>query len=125
MSWFKHTTTPKEPQEIRIPRVQFLGEQDGPAEQLLKDRLSEFFKRDRRVYAAHLVRLNVGGQTTVALCLKTQFGPDRDLAEKIGAIFKTIFKANVHLDIMFPSATQEAELVKVCKPFFGPTNETK
>lgn len=98
--------------------MQFLGEQDGPAEQSLKDRLSDFFKRDRSVYAAYLARVEFGGQTSVALCLKTPFGRDRGLAEKIGSIFKTIFKANVHLDIMFPNAAEEAELSKVCRPFF-------
>jgi uncharacterized membrane protein len=117
LPWFKHSS-PKHPLEIRVPRVQFLGEQDGPTEQLLKDRLSEFFKRDRSVLMAYLVRVDFGGQTSVALCLKTQFGPDRGLAEKIGAIFKTIFNAQVHLDIMFPTASQEAELCKVCRPFF-------
>lgn len=118
LSWFKRSQ-PKHPQEIRVPSVQFLGEQDGPTEQLLKDRLSEFFKRDRSVLVAYLARVEVGGQTSVALCLKTQFGPDRGLAEKIGAIFKTIFNAQVHLDIMFPTAAQETKLVKVCRPFFS------
>lgn len=117
MSWFKRPSL-KHPQEIRVPRVQFLGEQDGPTEQLLKDRLSEFFKKDRSVRAAYLTRVDVGGQTSVALCLKTQFGPDRGLAEKIGVIFKTIFNAQVHLDIMFPTTAQEVELNKVCRPFF-------
>ena len=117
MAWFKRNP-PKHPQEIRVPRVQFLGEQDGPAEQSLKDRLAEFFTRDRSVLVAYLARVDVGGQAGVALCLKTQFGPDRGLAEKIGAIFKTIFNADVHLDIMFPTAAQEAELSQVCQPFF-------
>lgn len=121
MSWFKRQS-PKHPQELRVPAVVFLGEQDGPTEQLLKDRLSEFFKRDLSVYVAYLARASFGGQTSVVLCLKTQFGPDRGLAEKIGMIFKTVFNAQVHLDIMFPSAAQEAELAKVCKPFF--TSET-
>jgi hypothetical protein len=70
------------------------------------------------VYAAYLARVDVGGQTSVVLCLKTQFGPDRGMAEKIGSIFKTIFNAQVHLDIMFLSVIDEAELTKVCKPFF-------
>jgi hypothetical protein len=61
LSWFKRSS-PKHPQEIRVPRVQFLGEQDGPTEQLLKDRLSEFFKRDRSVLVAYLARVEVGGQ---------------------------------------------------------------
>ncbi len=117
MAWFKRKP-PKHPQEIRVPRVQFLGEQDGPAEQSLKGRLAEFFTRDRSVLKAYLARVDVGGQTSVALCLKTQFGPDRGLAEKIGAIFKTIFNAEVHLDIMFATAAQEVELSQVCQPFF-------
>lgn len=117
MSWFKRSS-PKHPQEIRVPRVQFVGEQDGPAEQSLKDRLSELFKRDRSVLTAYLARVDVVEQTSVALCLMTQFGPDRGLAEKIGAIFRTIFNAEVHLDIMFPNAAQEAELKQVCRPFF-------
>lgn len=117
MSWFKRTP-PKHPQEIRVPRIEFVGEQDGPSEQLLKGRLSAFFERDRSVLAAYLAQIDIGGQMGVALCLKTQFGPDRGLAEKIGAIFKTIFNSQVHLDIMFPNTTQEAELIKVCRPFY-------
>ena len=117
MSWFKRPP-PKHPQEFRVSRVQFVGEQDGPAEQSLKDRLSDFFRGDGSVQAAYLARVDLGGQTSVALCLRTQFGPDRVLAEKIGSIFKTIFKASVHLDIMFPNAAEEAELSQVCRPFF-------
>ena len=118
MSWFKRSP-PKHPQERRISGVEWVGEQHGPAEQMLKDNLAEFFERDRSVHAAYLVRVSIGGQISVALCLKTQFGPDRGLAEKIGAIFKTIFNAQVFLDIMFLNPAQEAELSKVCKPFFS------
>jgi hypothetical protein len=117
MSWFTRTP-PKHPQEIHVPRVRFLGPQDGPAEQIFKDRVAEFFKKDRSVHAAFLARADIGGAATVALCLKTQFGPDRGMAEKVGTIFKTVFNAQVHLDIMFPNANQEAELTRVCKPFF-------
>ncbi len=117
MSWFKHSP-PKHPQEIHVPRVQFIGEQDGPAERHLKERLADFFRRDKSVETAYLARINTGDQTGVALCLKTKFGPDRGLAEKIGAIFKTIFNQRVHLDIMFLNADQESKLMPVCNPFF-------
>ncbi len=116
-AWFKRKP-PTHPQTIRVPIIEFLGEQDGPSEKFLKERLSAFFGRDRSVRAAYLARVDIGGHTTVALCLKTQFGPDHGLAEKIGTIFKTIFDAQTHMDIMFPDAEQEADLVKVCKPFF-------
>jgi hypothetical protein len=118
MSWFK-PSSPKHPQEIRVPQVQFLGEQDGPPEQLLKDRLTEFFQRDKSVHRAYLAKVSLGEQSGVALCLKTQFGADRGLAEKIGAIFGMVFNAHEHLDIMFLSDEQESELAKVCSPFFG------
>lgn len=118
MSWFKPSSS-KHPQEIRVPRVQFLGEQDGPPEQLLKDRLTELFQRDKSVHRAYLAKVSLGQQSGVALCLKTQFGADRGLAEKIGAIFGMVFNAHEHLDIMFLSDEQESELAKVCSPFFG------
>jgi len=120
MAFFKRNP-PKHPQEIQVPHVKFCGEQDGPPEQLLKNRLSEFFKRDRSVDAAYLARVDVGGQTSVALCLKTQFGADKGLAEKIGTIFKTIFNAQAYLDIMFLNPAQQIELAQVCKPFFEST----
>jgi hypothetical protein len=106
------------PKEIHVPRVDFLGEQDGAVERELKTRLSAFFKRDRSVYTAYLARVGVVGQASVALCLKSQFGPDRGLAEKVGSIFRTIFNAQTHLDIIFLSEAQETELAKVCRPFF-------
>lgn len=109
----------KHPQEILVPRVQFLGEQDGPPEQLLKNRLIEFFQRDKSVHRAFLARIRFGEQSGIALCLKTQFGADKGLAEKIGAIFGMIFNAHEHLDIMFLNDEQEAELARMCSPFFG------
>jgi hypothetical protein len=118
MSWFK-PTPPKYPVEMRVPKVEFIGEQDGSPEQLLKEHLIEFFHRDKNVHKAYLAKVNIGNQAGVALCLKTQFGPDRGLAEKIGTIFKTIFNAQAHLDIMFLNPHQEAEVARVCKTFFG------
>jgi hypothetical protein len=117
MAFFKRNP-PKHPQEIQVPHVKFCGEQDGPPEQMLKGRLAEFFERDQSVHAAYLARVDVGGQLSVALCLKTRFGPDQGLAEKIGAIFRTIFNAQAYLDIMFVSEAQQVELAKVCRPFF-------
>jgi hypothetical protein len=105
--------------EIRVRKLEFVGEQDGRPEQLLKDRLTEFFERDKSVQRAYLAKITIGNQAGVALCLRSQFGPDRGLAEKIGAIFKTIFNAHEHLDIMFINPVQEGKLARACKPFFG------
>jgi SseB protein C-terminal domain len=111
-------TSANHPQEMRVSSVQFLGEQDGPPERLLKNQLSEFFQRDKSVYSAYLARASLEGQESVALCVKSQFGADRGLAEKIGAIFGMIFNAHEHLDILFLTDQQESELTKVCSAFF-------
>jgi hypothetical protein len=107
MSWFK-PSVPKHPVE-----------QDGPPEQILKDRLREFFQCDGSVQRAYLARVSVGHQAGVALCLKSQLAPDRGLVEKIGGVFKGVFNAHEHLDILFLNSQQEAELTRVCKHFFS------
>jgi hypothetical protein len=109
---------PKHPVEMRVHKLQFIGEQDGLPEQLLKDRLTEFFQRDKSVQKVYLAKITIGNEIGVALCLKSQFGPDRGLAEKIGSIFKTIFNAREHLDILFLNRLQETQLARVCGPFF-------
>lgn len=116
MSWFKSSS--KHPEEIRVSQVRFLGEQDGPPEKILKGRLTEFFQRDKSVQRAYLAKINLGTQDGVALCLKTQFGTDRGMAEKVGGIFAMVFNAQEHLDIIFLSHAQEDEVSKLCKPFF-------
>ncbi|SRR6266480_412992 len=117
MSWIK-LSLPNHPHEMRVSELRFLGEQDGAPERLLKSRLTEFFQRDKSVHRAYVAKASFEGQIGVALCLRTKFGPDRGLAEKIGTIFGTIFNAHEHLDIIFLSDQQESELTKVCSAFF-------
>jgi hypothetical protein len=106
------------PHEMQVSQLRFLGEQDGVPERLLKSRLTEFFQRDKSVCRAYLAKASLEEQIGVALCLRTKFGADRGLAQKIGAIFGTIFNAQEHLDIIFLSDQQELELIKVCSAFF-------
>jgi SseB protein C-terminal domain len=117
MSWIK-SSLPNHPHEMRVSELRFLAEQHGPPEELLKSRLIEFFQRDKSVQRAYLTKVSLDGQIGVALCLRTQFGADRGVAEKIGAIFGTIFNAEEHLDIIFLSDQQESELKNVCSAFF-------
>ena len=119
MWWFKRTSR-KSPQEIQVPQVRFLGEQSGPPERKLKEKLTEFFWLDKKVKTAYLASVIYDDQFSigVALCLITEAGPDRDLVEKIGRIFAAIFGRHEHLDIIFLSDGQESELIKVCPPFW-------
>jgi hypothetical protein len=111
-------SAPNHPQKMQVSEVQFLGEQDGAPERLLKGRLTEFFQRDKSVRRAYLARTSLEGQASVALCVITEFGVDRGLAEKIGAIFGMIFNAHEHLDIIFLSEQQESQIKRVCSTFF-------
>jgi SseB protein C-terminal domain len=110
---------PNHPHEMQVSEVKFLSEQDGPPERLLKGRLTEFFQRDKSVHRAYLARTSLERQASVALCVRTQYGADKGLAEKIGAIFGMVFNAHEHLDIIFLSEQQESQVKRVCSTFFN------
>jgi len=119
MSWFKPKSR-KQPEEIRVPKLCFVGEQDGVPEREFKSHLGSFFRHDQSILKAYLARIAYGEQSPsiVALCLCSQFGPDRGVAEKIGKLFAVMFGSNEHLDIIFLNERQESELAKICFPFF-------
>jgi len=118
MSWFT-TESKNHPKELGVSQLRFLGEQDGPPERELKGRLSEFFRRDQLVSVAYLALVAYEDKSiAVALCLRSQGGPDRRVAEDIGRIFASMFGGHEHLDIVFLSKAQEGELMRVCQAFF-------
>lgn len=53
--------SPKNVAAFRVPAVRFVGEQDGPPERLLKDRLCELFRQDKAISPAYLARADIGG----------------------------------------------------------------
>lgn len=109
----------KEPRVMRVPYVQFLGEQDGKPERLLKDRLVESFMQREDVQRAYLAQFISGDQIGVALCMTVRYGADAKLVREIGSIFASIFVSRAHLDILFLSEPQESALKKVCAPFYA------
>jgi hypothetical protein len=127
--------TPKSndmPAESRSDGFRFLGEQDGPFERILKERLVDMFRDEAAVRRTYLARADFGdgSGSHVALGLRVsgvqeggqesgqESGETRRLAGKVGAVFSSLFGAQEHLDILFISAPHEARLRKVCKPFF-------
>jgi hypothetical protein len=106
-------------EEIQVPQVHFLGEQDGPPERELKSRLTDLFQHQsvERGYLARVV-YEGDGVIAVALCIRRQIGPDSGLAEKVGQIFAAMFGKDQRLDIIFLSGEQETELANTCRPFF-------
>lgn len=108
------------PEEINVPLIRFLGEQDGSPERELKGALVKFFAKDGCVEAAYLARVAYENTSqSVALCIRSRFGEDPALAGEVGRIFSGLFGAHEHLDIVFVSEPQERELQRVCCPFFA------
>jgi len=108
------------PEEIRVQRPGFLGEQDGPFERILKERLAEIFNRRGVVYRAYLGRVAFGGDgvVNVVLGLRGENIPESAMVQEVGSVFASVFNAKEHLDIMFLTDIQEFQLRKVCRPFF-------
>jgi hypothetical protein len=118
-------------EQFRAKRLKFVGEQDGPPERTLKAHLTELFEREGGVRRAYLARITFEETDThsVALCLYAgsaervlEAKAERDLVEKIGRIFASIFVRQEHIDIMFANKTQVAELDQCCRPFFDAEN---
>jgi hypothetical protein len=110
----------KEFTEVRIQGLEFVGEQDGPYERVLKSKLSELFSRKVSVTRAYLARAKVaGGDTSVILCLVAEVEPDETLIEEIGSAFASLFGATEHLDIVFIGGSSENQLRQICQPFYS------
>jgi len=111
-------TRPRE--EFVAQTIQFVGEQDGPPERELKSHLAKLLTSERTVHRAYLARVQYDDATNwdVALCLASTDPDVQGLNGRIGRLFAGIFRRDAHLDILFLSKTQEAEISKVCTPFY-------
>lgn len=126
MSWFQWKT--KDSKILRVPEVQFLGEQDGPAERELKDQLGTFFQGSSAINTAYLVRVAYGKVSglNVALCLRAEESStalqtrwmQASVIKSVASIFASIFGSHEHMDIVFVDERQEAELSRVCRAFY-------
>lgn len=106
--------------KLNVPVLGFVGEQDGPAERLVKAELCELFEARKTLLRAYLARVHYGDTkvVSVCLCLTVTDGDDKEVVEAIHCIFSRQFNREVHLDIVFLQPKQENELSAVCKPFY-------
>ena len=102
------------------PRLRFIGEQDGENERRLKDELRSLLEGEPHIARAYLARVELQSTPTpsVALCLVTNHGDDLRLLGRIDEIFKRLAPGKVFLDVAFLTEVQEAEVRRVCEPFF-------
>ena len=109
----------RKPLEVhRRPKIEFLGEQDGPPERLLKDALREAFTNDAGVERAYLVRVNYGDASRHNVALFVRCPEDARVVRVVGEHFAKLFGREQHLDIGFLDDAQEAEIRRVAVPFF-------
>lgn len=118
MAWF--WPFKKKTRKLNVQEIKFIGEQDGPNERLLKEKLIEVIRGKRSVSRAYLARAtyNSEGDAEVVLALKTPDRSNRRIVKACAEVLRSIAPADVHLDIVFLSETMEQELAKVCKPFY-------
>jgi hypothetical protein len=111
----------RQPEELLVKPLRFVGEQHGRPEQELKDHLTNLFSQDRTVLRAYLARIKYGDLRAegVALCIRADGGSEGEIVKQIGEIFASIFGQQVYMDILFLTDAREAELAKICKPFFN------
>ena len=119
MTWF-HRHKQRPPEELNVPTVNFIGEQDGPPERELKQSLRALFLRHSAVISAYLARVDYGNPQNfnVALCIRQTDSRDDSVKIDAGRIFSKHFGSHEHLDIILLRDDQENALKTVCKPFY-------
>lgn len=107
--------------ERREGRVEFLGEQSGSVEDLLKrDLIFEFATRPdiRRAYLAR-VGFQPDAETSVAVCIVSRRPDDRSLVIRVGDIIRRRLGKDAVMDVLFLTAEQEVDVARVCRPFYS------
>jgi hypothetical protein len=101
--------------------VEFLGEQNGSIEDTLKrDLILEFATRPdiRRAYLAR-VGFPPATESTMAVCILSKRPDDQAVVTRVGDTIRRRFSRDTPIEILFLTAEQDAELARVCRPFFS------
>lgn len=110
----------KPPEEVVVPEVVFLREQDGEPERDFKSTILPILAADKNIRRAYLAQAAHGDQhgLNIALCLRSKGDPSEARCA-VGKVFAKTFRTTEHLDIILVSEDQEMKLAKVCCPFFA------
>jgi hypothetical protein len=100
--------------------VNFLGEQDGDPERMLKAALSTRFRELKTVERAYLVKVRYSstGPADVALALIAAGGNDA-VIRSVQETFAALFNMSQHLDIIFLKPPECGNISSLCRPFFS------
>lgn len=105
---------------VSLPRVHFISEKTGDAEDVLKAHLREMLIKDKKTQRAYLAAVQYEGHDdfAVALCLVRPGPNSLDLVGKTASAFAELFSSREHLDMILLSNSQVEEIEEVCKPFY-------
>ena len=121
MSWLPQKLAYQRSQDSFLPEpVEFVGEQAGPGEDELKAAFCEILAATPTVQGAYLARVFRGDALipSVALCIRSSIGIDDKLDDRLTAIFKSRFRPDQRLDLLFLVEEEEWRLREVCPPFY-------
>jgi hypothetical protein len=119
-SWLKIKPHREPVTQLHVPRIKFLGEQDGPVERTVKARWLPILSESPEIRRAFLVRASyeAPNDVHVVLALCSNGGPDRNLIEALRVPYAAIFSRDCPLDMAFVNASQESDIERVCPPFY-------
>ena len=114
--WFKRKPRPRVEARDEA-HIEFVGEQDGPSERVLKEALMSVLEK-HRVERAFLARVRTGesGELSVTLCLAADQG--RQVVNAVAEVFEQLFGSREHLDILFLNEPQESKVASICRAFY-------
>ena len=100
------------------------GEQDGPAERVLKAQLTGVLGSYPGVSRAYLARARYAREEpeSVVLAVRLEAGARVALMDDVVRTFKGLFGPTEQLDVLFLNAEQDQEVAVVCAPFFPADN---
>lgn len=105
----------------RDGKPEFLGEQSGAVDDLLKrDLILEFSTRPdiRRAYLA-AVAFRPENELVDALCLVSRRPDDKSLVIRIAELVRRRRGNDAVLDVLFLKVDEESQLASVCRPFYS------
>ena len=101
--------------------VRFIAEQDGVPEQALKQQWHAILTDHPEIGRAYLAQAiyATSSDPNVVLCLSSTKGADPALVEALAIPFRATFRTDAHLDTAFLTPDQEADVARVCSPFYA------
>ena len=124
LSWLTRRRTT----EHAIQNLVFLAEQDENSEKNLKTEFCQLFGQHELVKKAYLALAQCFGAGNPSLTLGLSGIRETDekgMVSEIGAVVRKKFRKSPLLDVIFLTDFQEAQVHKVCKPFYTSRAENK